>query len=211
MDMIKMEINGRMYDVVNLDEYQKNPDAFVPEYTAIRSFDGKYALPVVSITDSKPGMFVTNCIAHQRLPKEEELVDYNIEEKAINLSDSKTIGELMEKQEAVRDIEKEILTDVDNIYTPKIGPTDSKAIKALKEAVIDKHIDLDKYGPRFGPNFNNDKRLLSKDNISLQMLLRMCNALDIKATLILEDESPDVPNPMGTTIVTELTKESDND
>ena len=38
MDMIKMEINGRMYDVVNLDEYQKNPDAFVPEITITGNF-----------------------------------------------------------------------------------------------------------------------------------------------------------------------------
>ena len=37
------------------------------------------------------------------------------------------------------------------------------------------------------------------------MTKRLCEALDIKATLILEDKSPDVPNPIGRTIKVDLT------
>ena len=33
----------------------------------------------------------------------------------------------------------------------------------------------------------------------------MCNALDIKATLTLEDQNSDVPNPMNTSISVEVT------
>ena len=32
-----------------------------------------------------------------------------------------------------------------------------------------------------------------------------CNALDIKCTMILEDANPNVPNPMGRTIVIDVT------
>lgn len=208
MDMVKMKLDSKMYDVVSLEEYQANTDAFVPNYTAIRSADGKYALPVRGISDSRPGIYVTNCIAKETIT--DEMEGYELE-NAIDLSDAKTIGELLQKQEAVRDIEHEILTDVNNIFTPKIGPHDSAAISALKQAVIDKHIDLDKYEPRFGSNYSNDKRILIKDKISMQMLVRVCNALDIKATLTLEDKSPDVPNPMNGVINVELTNGGSDD
>lgn len=208
MDMVKMKLDSKMYDIVSLEEYQANTDAFVPNYTAIRSADGKYALPVRGISDSRPGIYVTNCIAKENIT--DEMEGYELE-NAIDLSDAKTIGELLQKQEAVRDIEHEILTDVNNIFTPKIGPHDSAAIAALKQAVIDKHIDLDKYEPRFGSNYSNDKRILIKDKISMQMLVRVCNALDIKATLTLEDKSPDVPNPMNGVINVELTNGGSDD
>ena len=105
----------------------------------------------------------------------------------------------------VKELERDILTSPDNIYVPPEDKNDSPAMKALKEAVIDKKIDLDKYEPRFGSNYNNDKRIFNKQNISLPMLVRMCNALDIKATLTLEDQNSDVPNPMNTSISVEVT------
>ena len=37
------------------------------------------------------------------------------------------------------------------------------------------------------------------------MLKRVCDALDIEATLILTDKTGDVPNPMGSTIEVKLT------
>ena len=67
----------------------------------------------------------------------------------------------------------------------------------------------------------NDSRILeiAKDydfvlltnDISLKMLVRMCNALDIKATLTLEDQDSDlgeIPNPIGDSISVELTSRS---
>ena len=82
---------------------------------------------------------------------------------------------------------------------------------ALKQAVTQKHIDLDKYEPRFGANYANDRRIFVKPDISMKMLVRMCNALDIKATLTLEDQDSDlgeIPNPMKNSISVELTSRS---
>ena len=78
-------------------------------------------------------------------------------------------------------------------------------MKAMKEAINLKHIDIDKYEPRFGPNFNNDKRLLKKDSITFRKLKDVCEALDMKATLKLEDANPNVPNPIGKKIAIDLT------
>jgi len=209
MDMIKININEKLYDVVDLSDYMNNKDAYIQNQTAIE-VDG-VALPIISSNDRRNHGIILGDLFHKiSMPEDPVNSEYHMS-KAIDLSRSKDIGELLEKQEAVRNIEYEILTSANSIFKPMIGPDDSAAIRALKEAVIAKHIDLDKYEPRFGPNYPNDKRLLHKDRISIQMLERVCNALDIKATLTLTDESPDVPNPMGTTITVDLTGVVDGD
>lgn len=212
-DMIKMKIGSKMYDVVpSLETYQNNEEAYLKNYTAILSEDGKYALPIKRIDDESVGIRVGDLMSREYLPQtDEDKKTYSID-NAINLSESQNITELIEKQTAIREIEQEILTDPDgNIFVPKITQEDSAAIKALKEAVIAKKIDLDKYETRFGSNYNNDKRLLSKKKISLPMLERVCNALDIKATLTLEDMSDDIPNPIGKVITVELTNGDGNE
>ena len=75
----------------------------------------------------------------------------------------------------------------------------------LKEAVIAKNIDLDKYEQRFGVNYNNDKRLFNRNTITMSKLKTMFDVLDMKATLIIEDKSEEVPNPMGKKIIVDLT------
>lgn len=205
LDMVKIKIKGKIYDVLpSVDTYQSNMDAYLRNYTAIRSKDGKFALPIVKAKSNEPGIYADGMMSKEFIPPENEQDEY-LMDNAVNLSDSKTITELLEKQSAVKQIEQEILVDSDNIFTPKIGIDDTPAIKALKTAVIEKHIDLDKYEPRFGSNYNNDKRLLSKNKISLPMMERVCNALDIRATLILEDKDDTVPNPIGRVIKVELT------
>ena len=102
----------------------------------------------------------------------------------------------------------------ENVIDLRIGENDSPAMRALKTAVTEKHIDINQYSHRFGSNFNNDRRQYNRPTISMQMLERQCRGFDIKATLILEDASPDVANPIGRKIVVELTEgggESDED
>lgn len=212
-DMIKMQIGEKMYDVVpDLESYQDNEEAYLRNFTAIESMDGRYALPVIRVYDGHPGIKVGGLMSREYLPETDEDKEKYSMDNAINLSDSKNITELLEKQTAIREIEQEILTNPDgNIFTPKITNEDTAAIAALKEAVIAKHINLDNYEMRFGSNYNNDKRLLTKKKISLSMLERICNALDIKATLTLEDKEPDVPNPIGRVISVELTDGDDEE
>ena len=75
---------------------------------------------------------------------------------------------------------------------------------ALKTAVNNKHIDLDKYEHRFGENYANDKRLFNKNNISLGKMKTIANALDMDITLTIKDV-PDAPNPIGEVIEVKLT------
>lgn len=203
-------INGRLYEVVPIREYIEHDDAYLQGYTAVEDELGN-VYPVVSSTSTDPGLRY-----RKRAPVFFASIPYGQEneyksDRVIDYSKAKDIKQFIETQDMVKELEKEILTSPDNIYVPPVDPNDAPAMKALKEAVTDKKIDLGKYEPRFGANYNNDKRIFNKQNISLPMLVRMCNALDIKATLILEDQVGDIANPINDVISVEITSVSGSD
>lgn len=203
-------INGRLYEVINMKDYIGNEDAYLAGYTAIDDGMG-HIYPIVPFTSTDAGVRYRKSapVFFANVP-EGTAEEYNAD-KVIDYSKANTYKQFVETQNMVKELERDILTSPDNIYVPPEDQNDSPAMKALKEAVIDKKIDLDKYEPRFGSNYNNDKRIFNKQNISLPMLVRMCNALDIKATLTLEDQSGEVPNPMNNTISVEITSANSNE
>lgn len=213
--MKKIAIDGRMCDVVSLEEYCRNKDLYLTSNTLIECEDGGYKrlYPIINQYDDRSyGIRIQHGSAFATInpvctTEEEEM--YNTD-NVIDLSKAEDISELMAKQDMIRDVERDIITSPDNITMPDINEDDEPAMKALKMAVRKKHIDLDKYSGRFGSNYNNDKRSLLKNRISIQMLDRMCSNLDMKATLIIEDADADVPNPIGDEpIVVELTGGAD--
>ena len=203
-------INGKMYNVVDMESYMKNNDIYNKSQTAIEVTIGEdnYVLPFRNKTDNKPGIYEDGSIEFFYVPEknnEKEFKEYS-SDNMLDFSKCTNIVEIMKKQKILRDEEKEILANPDNIFIPPISGKESPAMLGLKQAVIEKHIDIDKYQDRFGrENFPNDKRKFKDDDITMFMMNRMNKALDIKATLILEDKSPDVPNPMGKKISIDLT------
>lgn len=196
-------------EVAPIESYIKNPNAYLCGYVAIDA-GLPYIYPVIPINSQKPGIVMRKNapFLFARKPKEDDSEQYK-RENMIDYSKATSYKEFIEAQNMVRELEKDILTSPDNIYVPPEDPEDSIAMVAMKQAVTEKQIDLDKYEPRFGPNFNNDKRTFNKNTISLAKIVRIANALDIKATLVLEDQMDSngnpPPNPMGTAIAVELT------
>ena len=206
-------INGRLYEVETLENYTKNPDVYLQGYTAILDQDTSLVLPIVTNSSTTGISIKDNCpVALVNMPQENDKTEYSAD-SIIDYSKATDFGKFMEMQQMVRDIERDVLTSPDNIYVPVESPEDSPALRALKQAVVDKHIDIDKYEKRFGANYNNDKRNFNKTSISLPMLVRMCNALDIKATLTLSDQdvNGEIANPMNDSITVELTSGYRND
>lgn len=215
MEMKNVKLEGTLMNVTSMEKYDQNPDLYVSGRTAIEIPERDAVVPVYKKSEYNPnrvGIYHQQNALFSRvvLPDLNNPGEYN-SDNVIDLSDVSSMAELISKQEAVRDIEFDMLTTVDNQFIPRIGEHDSPAMRALKTAVIDKGIDINKYSDRFGSNFNNDKRQYNKDSISIQMLERQCRGLDIKATLILEDASPDVPNPIGHKVVVELTEGGGDD
>lgn len=202
-------IKDRLYEVVDIEQYAKHSEAYLNGYVAIDPGVGDYILPVIPSTSTEPGIYVRSDapFSYANEPSEEVSDMYN-RKNVIDYGDAKTFKQFIDKQTMVRELENDILSSPDNIFSPTIDPEDSPAMTALKQAVTEKKIDLDKYEPRFGSNYPNDRRIFTKNDISMKMLVRMCNALDIKAVLTLEDQDSDIgeiPNPIGKSISVELT------
>ena len=211
MNFKKQTINGKLYNVIEAENFMKNKELYDNSQTAIevKINNIDYVLPIRnSKVDDRPGVYSDGCVHFFNVPdvEDEELFKEYSSDNMIDFSNCSSIAEIMEKQEILRDEEKEILANPDNIFIPNISDKDSPAMRGLKQAIIAKHIDIDKYQDRFGKeNFPNDKRKLKDTDITMFMMNRMNKALDIKATLILEDKHPDVPNPIGKKISIDLT------
>ena len=202
----KANINNKIYDVVDIEEYERNPNIYDPNYTAIRMNDG-FLYPIRTKIDTRPGFYEGDLMSFFIKPTDTSDVEVYSDQNTINFNDAKSLREIIEAQQKLNGVERTILTTVDNIFVPDISEDDKPEMKALKEAVISKSIDIDKYEPRFGANYANDKRLFKKGNITIGKLVDIANALDIKVTLTLEDRDSDVPNPIGRVITTVITSD----
>lgn len=206
--MKKIEIDGRLYNnVVSIDEYTDHPDLYNPKFTAIERPEG-CVLPIRNrTTDTGPGIYYQPGAMASFVEKPDNMAEYN-SEKIINFDNSKSIGEVFEKQKIIRDIQDEIMTTSDNVLCLKIGNEDTPEMKALKSAINSKRIDTKQYEDRFD-QFQNDMRLLKGKSITLGKLISISNALDISVDLTLRDKDENTPNPMNQTIVIDLTEGRD--
>lgn len=212
MNVKQTFIDGKLFNVVSYEEYSTQKDLNNNYCTAVemKIGDRNLALPVRSPLEKElPGIYNKGYKDEFVLPdtSEEQYDAKNI----IDLSNIDNMEELLRKQSQVRNIEREILTSIDDITVPNISSLDSPEMRVVKEAIIKKHMDINKYAERFGANFANDKRILKTNSITQKMMKRILSNIDVKATLILEDASPDVPNPMGEKIEIVITDNIDND
>lgn len=203
MSMKKANIGGFMYDVISTEEFERDPASCTNKYTAVDPGDG-FIYPVRGRNDHGPGFYPTGGLDFFVLPTGNECTVYS-QQHVIDFHSPTNYRELIQAQQKLASTERSILTTIDSVFAPEIGDNDTPEMKVLKQAIIDKHIDLDKYEPRFGPNYNNDKRLLRKDRVTFAKLRDIGNALDMKVTITIEDARPDVPNPIGRVITAEIT------
>ena len=202
MSLEKAKIGEAIYGLIDIDECYREPEMYKNQ-TDIKGGDG-FIQPIRSKTDNRPGFYPTGGFDFFKTPIGQECQVYT-QQNVINFHDATTLREVIQTQQKLMNEERSILTTIDNVFAPDISENDTPEMKAIKQAIIDKHIDLDKYESRFGPNYNNDKRLLKKNSITFGKLRSICDALDIKASITIEDAAPDVPNPIGRVISADLT------
>ena len=209
MAVRKAKIGDCIYDVISLDEYNSNPEFYRSGPVAIDGGDG-YLYPVrTNPMDMRPGFSDEKIMQFFNPPKGHECPIYS-DRNIIDFSKASSIKDDIEAQTRLAKAERAILTTIDSVFVPPTNPDDTPEMGLLKEAITAKRIDLDKYEARFGANFNNDKRLIKKNSITFGKLRNICKALDIRATLTMEDTNPDVPNPMGRKVEVCLTEGFDN-
>jgi hypothetical protein len=162
-------------------------------------------LPVIGKLDDRIGIVIGDAVSFYNEPKTEEEKNEYSSSNIIDFNKANTMKDIIEKKEHVKSLENEIIVNSDNIFIPRIDDNDSNEMRALKEAVIAKQIDINAYAPRFGKNFANTKRLFNYNTISLGKLKSITDALDMKCTLTIEDKNQEVPNPINKVITADIT------
>lgn len=214
MDLRNSTIDGKVMEVITEEEfcnkykmYLENPS--ICSMTSVEVEDGKgnfFILPIRGRSDDRPGIYTNGMVYYQRFPDDIENSEYNKKNlDIVDFSDIKNIEEFLDKNSQIREMETTVLTDIDSVFTPPLLQDDSQEMRAVKDSIISKHIDINKYAPRFGDNFLNDKRILKTNSITMNKLISICEKLDIEAELTLRNANPDVPNPMSKEVTVILT------
>lgn len=192
----KVKIADSMIDIVDYNELDRYGD---DGYNYLGIIKDGYALPYRRNGDTRVGVYKNSLFGVIKKPRNiEEEKDYRVEEdNVVDFDKAENIRDVIKAHDKLASLESSLLTTVDNIFIPSINQDDSPEMKALKQAIIFKKIDLDKYGSKMGPNYQNNKRLLKKNDITSAKLKEFANTLDIKVTLTMEDMSYGVVNPMG--------------
>lgn len=199
----KAVVNGRVTTVVTPAEALNN-DIYQNKFTSVEVND--MVLPVKSSYDpSSPGFYIINDGKIGRIiyPSKEDESEYS-SKNAVDFSNVTSMKELISKQEEIKKLESEVLSNSDNLFKPIPKENDSPEMKAMKQAVCLKNIDLDAYADRFGENYNNEKRLLKGSSITISKIKSICDKLDMKCSLTISDAGPNVPNPIGQDITVEI-------
>ena len=207
-------IDGKVMDIITEDEYSQkfkmyseNPSICSMTALETNKGDESYLLPFRGKTDDRPGVYPDGNLYFVKFPEsEEEEKSYNKKNiDIVDFSNVDNINDFLAKNGQVREMENLSLSDSDEIFIPPISGRETEAMRAFKQAIAAKHMDIDRYSSRFGENYLNDKRILKGDDITLNKLVSICNKFDIEAKLILSDKHSDVANPMGSNIETILT------
>lgn len=199
----KAKVNGRVTTVVTPEEALRN-ESCQNKYTSVEIND--VLLPVKKTYDpSSPGFYIMGSgkIGKFIYPSDEDREEYSAK-NAIDFSDVQNMKDLINKQEEVKRMESEVLSNSDNLFKPIPKENDTPEMKALKQAICLKNIDIDAYADRFGDNHNNDKRLMKGPSITMSKMKSIGNKLDMKITLTISDASPNVPNPIGESITVDI-------
>ena len=211
----KSIVNGSMYDIISEEDYEKNKRNYPNNSTIAveKEVDGKIVdLPIRNINYYSDGTLTPGIYTGDRspleftvLPNSDNIMNF-VPRKTVEINNHNSMKEILQKEETISRMSEPWITSPDNISIFQITDEDQPEMKALKQALNAKQIDLDKYSIRFGNNFPNDKRQLRTHSATLNIIKRFCDNLDMDAVLILKDKHPNVPNPIGKEIEVCLTR-----
>lgn len=193
--MKSITINGRLHRLIGISELDTNPINRID--TAVELQDGRI-LPIID-SPYHTGICINDGELFDTIVTKERLNYGPIMELPI-ASGSDNIKDIIKEHEQQRDLEKEEIQSAgtDNIYVPVINGNESVEMAMLKKAIGSKHIDLNAYESKFNGKFQNDKRLLNKNTISLDKLKAIAEALDLSIEMTIRDKDGDILAPMNT-------------
>jgi hypothetical protein len=203
-------INGNMYDVTTPENYRKNPDLYNNK-SAVELNGCVYPIRNGNYNPDMIGYYPGVVYDRYSIPtNEEEFNAYSTDHMA-NFNSVTKLQELVTEQNKINTDQMLYLSTPDNIFRPVIDNIkDEPLMIGLKEAIIAKEIDINKYQSKF-KQFSNDRRKFNGHKISLDKAVSTAQSLDMKITAVIEDTNPNVPNPIGRKIIIDLTPGSEDE
>ena len=181
MNIVKGVVNGSIYDIVSYDEYSasSNIEANANNIAIKTNHNGNdIVLPFKGNYNGKttiPGVYNLGPADIFIFPDDNHVENYRAR-KVVEINNRNSISEILEKKETLARLAEPWITSPDNITKFKVMDDDNPEMVCLKEALNAKNIDFDKYAPRFGANFPNDKRQLKSKSATLNIIKRFfCN------------------------------------
>lgn len=208
--------DGKIYDMVDYDEYGAHPNRYLGRTDVgitVERDDKKMVLPLRSAYNGNPispGVYNAGAVDFTIYP-DKQTEDKYVPSNVIEIKNNMDIASMVKTSEEIKRIDEPFITTPDNITKVNIQDNDQPEMKALKMAINEKNIDMDKYANRFGDNYNNDKRQLKNNGVTLNIIKRFCKNMDMECVLTLKDANPNVPNPIGKEISISLTDEYNTD
>lgn len=201
-------LDGQMYELHSYEDFIKEKN-IVPNSALLEEYNGeKIVLPYRGNYDTQtthlPGIYNAGCIDIVVMPNEEDRIKFT-PSKIVEMSNNNSIKEILERKDVIAHLDEPWITSPDNITQFNITEDDKPEMICLKTALNAKHVDIDKYAPRFKDNFPNDKRQLKNNGATLNIIKRFCENMDMECLLTLRDKNPDVPNPIGQEITISIT------
>lgn len=204
MGIIKAKVENSIIDIID----EKNIDnTGIEDVNHVGIIKNGIIYKLRNASDKRPGIYKKGLYNIIVEPDEDQAEEYKVnKDNIINFGNATNIREVISKQDKLKELENATLVSANgNIFIPLDKDNDTKEMLALKEAVRNKHIDINKYESRFGNNFNNDIRIFNKPSITLEKIKTICNALDIEVSMTFKDRDTEVPNPIGKSITTVVT------
>lgn len=205
-------VNGKVMEMVEYDEFTKDPERYLcrSDIGIVVHRDTEEDDIVIPLRNSyngnpiSPGVYNAGCIDFWVLPDATNEFKYK-PEKIVELSNKMDAKQIIESGETIDHLDEPFILSSDDVTLLNIRQEDEPEMIALKQAINAKHMDLDMYSNRFGPNYPNDKRQLRGNSVTLNIIKRFCKNLDMEAELTIRDKNADVPNPMGKEVTISLT------
>ena len=148
--------NGKIYEMVDLEEYGNHPEKYLGRsdvgiIVEDKEHDVDLILPLRDSYNGNPitpGVYNAGCIDFTIMPDQASYKKY-IPGKTVSLSNKMDAKQIIESGEALSRLDEPFITTPDNITVVPITSMDEPEMRALKTAINEKHIDLDKYANRF--------------------------------------------------------------
>jgi len=175
-------------DLLNMDnkEFKKGVAYIYGDYFYTYKGEAKYDIGI-----AEPGIYKKNGkYILVEVTTEDDKEKYRVTDKISNTNTTNIIEMLRTNDDMLV-----VLPESNKIFLPELSHNDDILKRGIKQALIQKNIDIDQYKHRFTDKnalFNFKQVIKGDGKLSMLLFERGCNALNLKYTIIVEEMDPEL-------------------